>query len=110
MWVVNSTPRPLYPRERVWVGLIAGLDRCGKSRLSAGFDPRTVQPVANCYTDYVMPAPCVLMYAFLILLHSCYIPYPALLCMHRNTSLSVITGIVTVTGVMLRAAVVYRCV
>ena len=38
-WVVNATPRPLYPRERPgthciggWVGLRAGLDRCGKSR------------------------------------------------------------------------------
>jgi hypothetical protein len=37
--VVNATPRPLYPRERPgthctegWVGLKAGLDRCGKSR------------------------------------------------------------------------------
>ena len=36
-WVVNSTPRPLYPRERPgthcigdWVGPRAGLDRCGK--------------------------------------------------------------------------------
>jgi len=39
-WVVTPTPRPLYPRERPgthctggWVGLRAGLDRCGKSRL-----------------------------------------------------------------------------
>jgi len=37
-WVVSATPRPLYPRERPgthcvggWVGLRAGLDRCGKS-------------------------------------------------------------------------------
>ena len=30
----------------------AGLDRCGKSRLPPGFDPRTVQPVASRYTDY----------------------------------------------------------
>jgi len=39
-WVVNATPRPLYPRERRgthciggWVGPRAGLDRCGKSRV-----------------------------------------------------------------------------
>jgi hypothetical protein len=39
-WVVNATPRPLYPWERSsthctggWVGLGAGLDRCGNSRL-----------------------------------------------------------------------------
>ena len=33
-WVVNTTPRPLYPRERDpgiggWVGPRAGLDECG---------------------------------------------------------------------------------
>jgi len=40
-WVVNATPRPLYPRERPgthciggWVRPRAGLDRCGKSRLT----------------------------------------------------------------------------
>ena len=38
-WVVNTTPRPLYPREGLgtnciggWVGQSAGLDGCGKSR------------------------------------------------------------------------------
>ena len=38
-WVVNATPRPLYPRDRPgthciggWVGPRAGLDGCGKSR------------------------------------------------------------------------------
>jgi hypothetical protein len=38
-WVVNATPRPLYPRERHGthctgdrVGPRAGLDGCGKSR------------------------------------------------------------------------------
>ena len=37
-WVVNATPRPIYPREkpgtpriRGWMGLRAGLDGCGKS-------------------------------------------------------------------------------
>jgi len=34
------------------VGPRADLDRCGKSRLPLGFDPRTVQPLANRYTDY----------------------------------------------------------
>ena len=57
-WVVDFTPRPLYPREGRgtnciggWVGPTAGLDGCGKSRPTPGFDPRTVQPVASCYTD-----------------------------------------------------------
>jgi len=56
--VVNTTPRPLYPRERPgthyiegYVGRRAGLDGCGKSRTSHGFDPRTVQTVASRYTD-----------------------------------------------------------
>jgi len=58
--VVNTTPRPLYPRERPgtryiggWVDLRAGLDRCRKSRPPPppGFDPRTVHPVASHYTD-----------------------------------------------------------
>ena len=57
-WVVNATPRPLYPRERPgthctggWEGLRAYLDRCGKSLHPPGFDPRTVQPVVSRYTD-----------------------------------------------------------
>ena len=56
MVVVNATPRPLYSPESHgnhciggWVGPMAGLDRCGKSRLPPGFDPQTVQPVASRY-------------------------------------------------------------
>jgi hypothetical protein len=48
----------LYPLQRPgisciggWVGLRAGLDRCGKSRLPPEFYLRTVQPVASRYTD-----------------------------------------------------------
>jgi hypothetical protein len=58
VWLVNATPRPLYPRERPgtdciggWVGPRAGLDRYGKSRPPQGLDPRTVQPVSSRYTD-----------------------------------------------------------
>jgi hypothetical protein len=62
-WVVSTTPRPLYPRERPsihctggWVGPRAGLDACEKSHphrefFLSLFDPRTVQPVASRYTD-----------------------------------------------------------
>ena len=58
--VVNANkPRLLYSRERTgthciegWMSLRAGLDRCGKSRPPPGFDPRAVQPVGSCYTDY----------------------------------------------------------
>jgi hypothetical protein len=61
--VVKATPRPLYPRERAvtyclgrWVGLIAGLDGCGKSRFPPGLDPRTGQTVASPYTDCAIAA------------------------------------------------------
>jgi hypothetical protein len=57
-WVVSTTPRPLYPRERPGthctgglMGPRAGLDVREKSRPPPGFDPRTVQPVASRYTD-----------------------------------------------------------
>jgi hypothetical protein len=45
-WVVNATPRPLYPRKRTgtyciggWVGPRSGTDGRGKSRPPTGFDP-----------------------------------------------------------------------
>jgi hypothetical protein len=51
-------PAAPYPQERPgthciggWVGIRAGLDKCGKSRLPPGFDLRTVQPVVSRYTD-----------------------------------------------------------
>jgi hypothetical protein len=57
-WVVNATPRLIYPRERTgthyiggWVGPTAGLDGFGKSRPPPGFDPRTIQRVASRYND-----------------------------------------------------------
>jgi len=63
-WVVNTTPRPLYSRERPapyciggWVNVRAGLNGWGKSRPPPGFDPQTVQPVPSRYTDWVIPAP-----------------------------------------------------
>jgi hypothetical protein len=64
VWVVNVTPRPLYPRERPVthciggsVGPWTGLDACGKSGLPPpGFDARTVEPVASHYTDCAIPA------------------------------------------------------
>ena len=36
-----------------WVGPRAGLEGCRKT---SGFDPRTVQPVASCNTNYNTPA------------------------------------------------------
>ena len=54
-WVVNATPRPLYPRERYPVPIV---EKAGwapgpvwrqvrKMWPSPGFDPRIVKPVAN---------------------------------------------------------------
>ena len=61
-WVFNATCQLLYTREWHgthcvvrWMGSRAGLDGCGISRLPLGFDPRTVQTVASCYTDYGIP-------------------------------------------------------
>ena len=50
-WVVIATPRPLYPRKRPgtrciggWVGLTAGLDGCGTTRLHQGSMPGPSRP------------------------------------------------------------------
>jgi hypothetical protein len=55
----RHAPAAFYPLERPGthctgsrVGPRAGLGRCGKSRPSLGFDPRTLQPVASRYTEY----------------------------------------------------------
>ena len=62
-WVVSTTPRPLYPRERPGthctgdgVGPRAGLDGWGKSRPPSGFDPQTAQPIVSRYTNYAILA------------------------------------------------------
>ena len=72
-WVINATPRSLYPRERPGtlcigelVGPRAGLDWCGKSRLPSGFDPRTVQPVASRYTDWNITAHIIIIIIIII--------------------------------------------
>jgi len=63
-WVVNATPRPLYPLKRPgthyiggWVGPGVGLEECGKSRLLQGFDPRIVQHVAQSLYRLSYPGP-----------------------------------------------------
>ena len=54
----NATARQLYPRERPATHCIggrvvtwAGLDGCGKSRPTLGFEHQTVQSIASRYTD-----------------------------------------------------------
>jgi hypothetical protein len=87
-WVVNATPRPLYPRERPgthctggWVGPRAGLDRRGKSRPPPEFDPRTVQPVVSQCNDYAIATHIIrfedvniIWYDYLYFCETCKIP------------------------------------
>ena len=65
-WVVNATPRPLYPLERPGthctggcVGPRAGLNGCRKSCPPTGIRSRTLQTVASRYTDYDTRPLCV---------------------------------------------------
>jgi hypothetical protein len=58
-WVVNATPRPLYPRGKTRYPLHRRMGkpqgRSGRMRnisSPSGFDPWTVQPVASRYTDW----------------------------------------------------------
>ena len=55
-WVVNATPRPLYPREKTRypqyrrLGVPQGRsERWRKTWRLPRFDPRTIQAVARCY-------------------------------------------------------------
>jgi hypothetical protein len=50
----GNDPVPIL-KEAGW-GPGAGLDGCGISRQPLGFDPRTVQPIASCYTNYAIPS------------------------------------------------------
>jgi hypothetical protein len=70
-WVVNAKPLTLYPRERPGAHCIGG--NCGLQGRSGllwkispptGFDPRTVHPVVNRYTNYAILTlrMCVLIY------------------------------------------------
>ena len=60
--MINPTPRPLYPRERDcahstegWLDPRDSLGTWEKCLPQRVFDPRTVRPVANSYTDYDVP-------------------------------------------------------
>jgi hypothetical protein len=60
-WVINTTLRPPYTRERHGTHSVQG-PGCAPGpvrRISPppGFDPRTVQPVASRYTEYAIPVP-----------------------------------------------------
>ena len=59
--MVNAKPGTLYTRKGPgtycaggWVSPRVRTD--SENLASTGFDPRTVQPVGSCYTDYAIPA------------------------------------------------------
>jgi len=62
VWVINVSTQPLYPRER---DLVPILQEAGwaprpvwtgaENIVSPEFNPRTVQPVTSCCTDYAVP-------------------------------------------------------
>jgi len=56
-WVVNATPGPLYPQERPGTHCMGGWVEQGPVWMGVGNSiPGPVQPVANRYTDYAIPA------------------------------------------------------
>jgi hypothetical protein len=65
-WEVNATPRPLYPGTETWYPLYrrpggpqGRSRRMRKISPLQRFDPRTAQPEASRYTDYVIPPRCL---------------------------------------------------
>ena len=79
-WVVNATPRPIYPRERPgtlcigrWVGPRASLDGCGKSRLHRDLIPGPSSP-----SQVIIPT---VSYAILRSAHTMYL---CVLCRSEN--------------------------
>jgi hypothetical protein len=61
--VFDATPRSFYPRERPGTQLYRRLGwlqgrsgRVQKISPPPGFDPRVVQPIMTCYTEYAIPA------------------------------------------------------
>ena len=63
-WMVNATPRPLYPLERHPVPIVQESEwtpgpvwKGARSLASPSeFDPRTIQPLASRCIDYGIPA------------------------------------------------------
>jgi hypothetical protein len=70
-WVVNATPRPLYPREGPGTHCIGGQQaESGRVRTISPppeFDPRTFKPVASRYTEWAIEAHTMLLYTFNVL-------------------------------------------
>jgi hypothetical protein len=53
---VPTVNRPGTNCAGCWMGPRTGMNGCGKSPSSTGFDPRTIQPVAGRYTEWAIPA------------------------------------------------------
>ena len=67
-----------------WVGPRDALDRCGKYHTPPGFDPRNVQPVANRYTDWAIPAHTGLAIAKIIRIYVLFVLYRSMYCLCVN--------------------------
>jgi hypothetical protein len=99
---VSVTPQPLFttgnwPVTGGWVYPRAGLDRCGKSPPSPGFDLRTVQPVASRYTDWATGPTLGRLTTIIIKLVPVLLAKLVRLC-HSDFNCSLSTG-VNMTGV-----------
>ena len=76
-WVVNATPRSLYPRDRprthcigVWLDSRAGLDGCGKSRPHRDSIPRSSIPQRVAIPTELSWPSCYIMHML-----NCYLPF-----------------------------------
>jgi len=60
-WMVSFTPRPLYVRQRTPTPINKEVGWDPEPVLDVllrGFEPRTIQPATNLYTDNAIPVDC----------------------------------------------------
>ena len=112
-WVVNATPRPLYPRERPgthcvrgWVGPQGRSGWVRKISPPTGFDPQTVQLVSSLYTDYAIPVPYSCLCSESI---QCFPGMASKIFFCYNSSGSLITSMIIHNEFHIRGISVHKC-